>query len=58
MNIFEVTEKLLETYEKKFDEASQGYTVVHSYWDVAAEFFEKMRELYPQSSTPKVKNDE
>lgn len=57
MNIFETTEKLLSTYEKKFIEATKNYTVVHEYWDVAAEFFAIMRTLYPQSSKPKANKD-
>ena len=55
MNIFEVTEKLLETYEEKFIRASRNYPIVHEYWDVASEFFEKMRQLYPRLSTGSVK---
>ena len=51
MSIFETTRKLLDYYEEKFNKELSQYVTITEYGIVASEFFEKMRQLYPNNSS-------
>jgi len=57
MNVFEATQLLLDTYEKKFNKELMEYPTITSYGITASEFFDKMRELYPYDSSKQRKED-